>query len=637
MEQENSSRLSEACGNKVRQSYQQQQSVFGSSRRTQKTPKPQLIRPLKKSFSTEFFLRAKQWRDVAEFERKELLKVRVIRSLRQVSDALLAVSFVTSILSVVDLELNYALKGTQLPTDRPPAWGVPCQFSWNTTSGGFGFRDNQGLKDFLSLCQFGTRLLISFITLVTLTMVYWYTELERRLFVVRNHLSDTIGLMESPLAPKLCVELFACMIHIPPGVTAIVPEFQLFTFVRLYNITKYMQEHHPMRYNRMTEILKNLAEIRLPTAFLIKSYFTKSPSSILWGLYFWNLFVLSFIIYSLERMSGTCMVYSDVIWMTAVTITNLGYGEFTPSFWLSRVIVSLLSIFGIVQTALIVSVVQKKLAIPSDQQRILAYIDWTRITKLQEEAAAKLIQISWRRYKYAKVRIGDDDDFVLRESQIASFSASYRNKNFKDELMSRRRSSAKRTSQFGNPAAQRYRNAGSSAKAFHEALWEFRKVKIEAQRFDRSKEFQADDTAQTVELISRKLDLIEKIVRKGQTFGGDPDAARSKWVTGGIGALNQKLKKAAAPKPKIEEDNELMTSLKHLLADQKGIKDQLRTIRKSIAIPKSSSNVDDPPPYDRHPSNMDSDDSSDSQEGLNQFRRDPDQHNQGRRKGFDAM
>ena len=78
-------------------------------------------------------------------------------------------------------------------------------------------------------------------------------------------------------------------------------------------------------------------------------------------------------------------------------------------------------------------------------------------------------------------------------------------------------------------------------------------------------------------------------------------------MTGGIGALNQKLKKAAAPKPKIEEDNELMTSLKHLLADQKGIKDQLRTIRKSIAIPKSSSNVDDPPPYDRHPSNMDSD------------------------------
>ena len=45
---------------------------------------PKLLRPLKKTFSTEFFLRARQWRDVAEFERKELLKVRVYRSLRQV-------------------------------------------------------------------------------------------------------------------------------------------------------------------------------------------------------------------------------------------------------------------------------------------------------------------------------------------------------------------------------------------------------------------------------------------------------------------------------------------------------------------------------------------------------------------------
>ena len=55
----------------------------------------QMGKPLKKSFSMEFFLRARQWRDVAEFERKELLKVRVYRSLRQVSAALLSVAVIT--------------------------------------------------------------------------------------------------------------------------------------------------------------------------------------------------------------------------------------------------------------------------------------------------------------------------------------------------------------------------------------------------------------------------------------------------------------------------------------------------------------------------------------------------------------
>jgi hypothetical protein len=68
------------------------------------------MRPLKKTFSTEFFLRARQWRDVAEFERKELLKVRVYLSLRQCADGILAVCCISAILSIVDIELHYATK-----------------------------------------------------------------------------------------------------------------------------------------------------------------------------------------------------------------------------------------------------------------------------------------------------------------------------------------------------------------------------------------------------------------------------------------------------------------------------------------------------------------------------------------------
>ena len=67
-------------------------------------------------------------------------------------------------------------------------------------------------------------------------------------------------------------------------------------------------------------------------------------------------------------------------------------------------------------------------------------MNFFRIYHLREESAAKLIQIAWRRYKYAKVRIGEDDDFVLRESQIASFTAKYRNKNLKEDFAARRRS-----------------------------------------------------------------------------------------------------------------------------------------------------------------------------------------------------
>ena len=39
---------------------------------------------------------------------------------------------------------------------------------------------------------------------------------------------------------------------------------------------------------------------------------------------------MGYVVFALERAYGTCMLYQDVVWLVAVTLTNLGYGEFTP-------------------------------------------------------------------------------------------------------------------------------------------------------------------------------------------------------------------------------------------------------------------------------------------------------------------
>ena len=98
---------------------------------------------------------------------------------------------------------------------------------------------------------------------------------------------------------------------------------------------KLMREHHPMRYNRITEILRALTEIKLSTSFLLKSYFLSNPMLVLLVLYMFNVFVIGYLVFSMERSNGTCTMYIDVVWMMSVTITNLGFGDFTPSFWLS--------------------------------------------------------------------------------------------------------------------------------------------------------------------------------------------------------------------------------------------------------------------------------------------------------------
>ena len=51
----------------------------------------------------------------------------------------------------------------------------------------------------------------------------------------------------------------------------------------------------------------------------------------LFSLYIFNVFAMGYVVFALERAYGTCMEYIDVVWLVAVTLTNLGYGEFTPS------------------------------------------------------------------------------------------------------------------------------------------------------------------------------------------------------------------------------------------------------------------------------------------------------------------
>ena len=67
------------------------------------------------------------------------------------------------------------------------------------------------------------------------------------------------------------------------------------------------------------------------TKMSFQSYFLKKPLPMLMALYIFNVFAVGYIVFALERNHGTCMQYKDVVWMMGVTITNLGFGDFTPS------------------------------------------------------------------------------------------------------------------------------------------------------------------------------------------------------------------------------------------------------------------------------------------------------------------
>ena len=166
------------------------------------------------------------------------------------------------------------------------------------------------------------------------------------------------------------------------------------------------------------------------------------------------------------------------------------------SFWISRAIVSCLSLAGLIQTALIVGVLSDTLLVGPDEKRIMASVEKTRVMQLRRCAAAKLIQAAWRLYHFKCL-------IELAQRKI---------ENHKTDKKRRRLTLFKNLT--------RLRENHVLDRDFSDALWQWRQIKRSTEDVDNSldKEFRADDTAITTSHISRKLDSLENLVRRGTTY-----------------------------------------------------------------------------------------------------------------------
>lgn len=323
-------------------------------------------------------------------------------------------------LTLIDQYDNYTQKESIRFLTRDNMFDFTIRWEQNNSSYKYFTHHNELVKKILDII----RTLITCITAIQLCFLFWYYELEMRLLVAKKHLDDGVTLFSSPLRWNLILEIIATGIHRPTFLnTRLQNEFQLTAIFRLYHIVKFLREHHPMRYHRMTEILKTVASVKLSSTFLIKSYFMKKPLVMLLVIYGCNIILLSYVVYVLERKFGKCYSYMDSIWLLVVTATNLGYGDIVVHYPISRFVLTWISMFGILQMALLVGVISEALVLPPDEKRILASVEKQRSLRIRRNAAALLIQVTWRRYKVHKAIENDscfseDEDCFYRNSPV---------------------------------------------------------------------------------------------------------------------------------------------------------------------------------------------------------------------------
>jgi voltage-gated potassium channel Kch len=87
------------------------------------------------------------------------------------------------------------------------------------------------------------------------------------------------------------------------------------------------------------------------------------------------------------------------VWLTIITMTTVGYGDFYPRTTIGRIIDVVLVIWGIFIVSLMVVVLTNALNMDANESRALIVLNRLEAKKVVKEKAANLIGASYRRHR----------------------------------------------------------------------------------------------------------------------------------------------------------------------------------------------------------------------------------------------
>lgn len=110
--------------------------------------------------------------------------------------------------------------------------------------------------------------------------------------------------------------------------------------------------------------------------------------------------LMSYMMFCLERLDGSCMTFSDSLWVIFSACTNLGMLIYNkPYTELGMICIMFWSAIGIAIWAIIIDFVIRMRTLEPESKKVLAATEQKRCRAILRDVAASLIQASWKFHK----------------------------------------------------------------------------------------------------------------------------------------------------------------------------------------------------------------------------------------------
>jgi len=234
---------------------------------------------------------------------------------------------------------------------------------------------------------------VSLTTIGALMALWRYHYLADK--VEKENQSNASGFEPSFL---LFVETAILLVHPLPLVVDTEAELValcMFMVLRLYFLARAFRDVNP-EYRSAMALSGFCDAMDNGFTFALRSCFHRRPWFLLFSMFLIGSFLSSVFIWAAEREVQPVSL-SECFWLTAVTMTTVGYGDITPKSLLGRIMSTITCFYGICAIALCVATVTKEFDLTDRQRLLVQRIHNAKAIEARRSAAASLIQHTWRK------------------------------------------------------------------------------------------------------------------------------------------------------------------------------------------------------------------------------------------------
>ncbi|CAI5452422.1 unnamed protein product [Caenorhabditis angaria] len=185
------------------------------------------------------------------------------------------------------------------------------------------------------------------------------------------------------------------LVPIPVSVLLTLP-----MFLRFFIACRYMVLHSQQHQDTATRTIASLNHIAVDFRFVLKSEMYERPLYVLSiaSIMFWC--VVSWMLTQCERYAyptvGGFQNFLDYLWFEIITFFSIGYGDVQVNTFCGRGLAMLTAIVGTLFSSTLIALISRKLILTTSEKRVNHIIAENEITKKHKNAAACVLQNTWR-------------------------------------------------------------------------------------------------------------------------------------------------------------------------------------------------------------------------------------------------